>query len=137
MRLRTLMILAGASGPAGTARLGSAIFVVSLDDALHQAVADDVALIEIDERDAFDLSDHIDRLDEAGAPVVRKVDLRHVAGDDRFRIETQTCEEHFHLLARGVLGLVEDDEGVVERTTAHEGERRDLDRILIEKTLEI
>ena len=37
-------------------------------------------------------------------------------------------EEHLHLLAGGVLRLVEDDEGVVQRAAAHEGERRDLDR---------
>ena len=36
-------------------------------------------------------------------------------------------EEHLHLLGRGVLRLVEDDERVVERAAAHVRQRRDLD----------
>jgi hypothetical protein len=36
-------------------------------------------------------------------------------------------EEHLHLRRRGVLRLVEDDEGVGQRAAAHEGDRRDLD----------
>ena len=36
-------------------------------------------------------------------------------------------EEHLHLLGRGVLRLVEDDERVVQRAAAHERERRHLD----------
>jgi hypothetical protein len=48
------------------------------------------------------------------------------------RAEADAGEEHLHLLARGVLRLVEDDEGVVQRAPAHEGERRDLDRLPLE-----
>ena len=45
-------------------------------------------------------------------------------------------EEHLHLLGRGVLRLVEDDEGVVERAPAHEGQRRDLHlRVALERLL--
>ena len=35
--------------------------------------------------------------------------------------KAQSRQEHFHLFARGVLSLVENDERVVERSTAHEG----------------
>jgi hypothetical protein len=42
--------------------------------------------------------------------------------------EAEAREEHLHLLGGGVLRLVEDDEGVVERPAAHERERRHLDR---------
>ena len=41
---------------------------------------------------------------------------------------SETGEEHKHLLGRGVLGLVENDEGVVERPSAHVGQRSDFDR---------
>ena len=37
-------------------------------------------------------------------------------------------EEHLHLADRGVLGLVQDDEGVVEGASAHVRQGRDLDR---------
>ena len=71
---------------------------------------------------------HVAHMDEAGALLARQVDLRDVAGDDDLRAEAEPRQEHLHLLRRGVLRLVEDDEAVVERPPAHEGERRDLDR---------
>ena len=42
-------------------------------------------------------------------------------------------EEHLHLLGRGVLGLVEDDERRVERSAPHEGQRRHLHRAAVEQ----
>ena len=56
-----------------------------------------------------------------------QVDLAGVAGDDDPRAEAEAGEEHLHLLGRGVLRLVEDDEGVVERPAAQERQRGDLD----------
>ena len=56
-----------------------------------------------------------------------QVDLSDVARDDHLRPETQAGEEHLHLLGLGVLGLVEDDQRVVEGPPAHVGERGDLD----------
>ena len=63
------------------------------------------------------------------------VDLGDVAGDDGLRAEADAGEEHLHLLGRGVLRLVEDDEAVVERAAAHERQRRDLDRAALEQAL--
>ena len=73
------------------------------------------------------------RLDQAALLPARQVDLRDVAGDHRLGAEADAREEHLHLLGRGVLRLVEDDERVVERAAAHEGERRDLDRAALEE----
>ena len=56
-----------------------------------------------------------------------KVDLSDIAGHDDLRAESQTRQEHLHLFGGGVLRLVENDEGVVERTTAHVREWSDLD----------
>ena len=67
-----------------------------------------------------------------GLLLARQVDLRDVARDDHLRAEPEPGEEHLHLLGRGVLRLVEDDEGVVERAAAHERERRDLDHPALE-----
>ena len=74
--------------------------------------------------------------DQARGLVARKVDLGHVAGDDDLRAEPEPGQEHLHLLGRRVLGLVEDDERVVERAPAHERERRHLDRPLLEVRVE-
>ena len=56
-----------------------------------------------------------------------QVDLGDVAGDDDLGAEAEAGEEHLHLLGRGVLRLVEDDERVVERPAAQERQRGDLD----------
>ena len=65
-------------------------------------------------------------LDQPGGLVARKVDLRHVAGHDHLRAEAEAREEHLHLLRRGVLGLVEDDEAVVQRVVRDEEVVRDV-----------
>ena len=96
-------------------------------------MAHDVLLVEVDERDAFDVADDLHRLDQAGRASDRQIDLRHVAGDDRLRSEAEPRQEHLHLLGRRVLRFVEDDEGVVQRAAAHERDRRDLDRAALEQ----
>ena len=49
--------------------------------------------------------------------------------------EPDAGQEHLHLLGRGVLRLVEDDEAAVQRAAPHEGERRDLDGLALEQPL--
>ena len=63
----------------------------------------------------------------------RQVGLRDVAGHDRLRAEADARQEHLHLLDRGVLRLVENDERIVERAAAHERERRDLDDVALDE----
>ena len=72
---------------------------------------------------------------QPGGSAGGQVDLRHVAGDHRLRAVAEAGEEHLHLLAGGVLRLVEDDERVVQRAAAHEGERRDLDDAALQHLL--
>ena len=67
--------------------------------------------------------------------VGRKVDLGRVAGDDGLRFEAETGQEHLHLLRRRVLSLVENHEGVVQGSPAHECERCDLDDITLDQAL--
>ena len=73
----------------------------SVQDAAHQAQARDLA--------------------------ARQVHLRNIAGDHDLRTKAQTGQEHLHLRRRGVLRLVEDDKGVVERAATHVCQRGDLD----------
>ena len=103
------------------------IRLVRLHDLLHELVTDDVAVVEVHKRNAFDVVHDVHRLDQARRLADREIDLRHVAGDDGLRAEAEARQEHLHLLGGGVLRLVEDDERVVERPAAHERDRRDLD----------
>jgi hypothetical protein len=64
---------------------------------------------EIDAGDVAQDARGLERPDCLGA---RQVDLGDVAGDDHARVVAEAGEEHHHLLGRGVLRLVEDDEGV-------------------------
>ena len=74
---------------------------------------------------------HLGDVGQAGALAAREVVLRRIARDDDLGAEAEPREEHLHLLGRRVLGLVEDDERVVERAPAHERERRHLDDALL------
>src|SRR4051794_40760888 len=104
--------------PSGS-RLLRMLFV-RLDDALHELVPDDVLVREADERDAVDGAEDVLHLDQAGRLLPRQVDLRHVARDDDLGAEAEPRQEHLHLLRARVLRLVEDDEGVVKRSSPHE-----------------
>ena len=66
-----------------------------------------------------------------------QIHLGHVAGDDHFGVESQSGQEHLHLLFGGVLGLVEDHERVVERAAAHVGERRHFDGAVVHVSFEL
>ena len=102
--------------------------LIGLDDPADERVADDVAGAEADHGDAGDALELADRVGEAGlvAPL-GQVDLLGIAADHHAAAHAEAGQEHLHLLRRGVLRLVEDDEGVGERAAAHEGDRRDLD----------
>mgnify|MGYP000296703319 CR=1 FL=1 len=56
-----------------------------------------------------------------------QVYLGDVAGDDDLGAEAQAGEEHLHLLPGGVLGLVQDDEAVVQGTAGACRQRGHLD----------
>ncbi len=71
------------------------------------------------------------RITQSRALVARQIDLGEIARDHGDRAEADAGEEHFHLLDRGVLRLVEDDEGFIERAAAHVGEGCDLDDVAL------
>src|SRR5262245_31595606 len=96
------------------------VLIVSLDDHLHQLMADHVALVEEDERDSFDAADDALRLHQARLATRRQVDLRHVAGDYGLRPEADARQKHLHLFRGRVLRLVENDKRVPKRIVSQD-----------------
>src|SRR5712671_7978018 len=95
-----------------------------------------VALVEVHECQSVYAFQNVDRFDQAAAAGCGQIDLRDVAGDHRLGIKSQSGDEHLHLLGGSVLRLVQDDERIVQRASAHEGDGRDLDNIFLEIALD-
>ena len=96
-------------------------------------MTDDVGLGEAAEGDAVDPFENIPGLKKPGLFFHRQIDLGNVSGDDGPGVKTDAGEEHFHLLPRGILRFVEDDKGVAQGSSAHEGQGRDLDYPLFDQ----
>src|SRR5262245_23302137 len=109
------------------------VALVGIDDALHQGMAHDVLRIEVGKRDTPHALQHFLRFDQATLLAAREIDLGYVAVHNRLAAEADACQEHLHLLGRGVLRFVQDHERVIEGAPAHEGERRDLDGAALEE----
>ena len=56
----------------------------------------------------------------------RQIDLRHIAGNDHFRIHTQSGKKHFYLVCGRVLRLIENDHRIAQCTPPHKCQRSDL-----------
>ncbi len=91
-------------------------------------MAHDVGAGQATELDVVDVAEDVLDDGQTGGLAAGQVDLRGVARDDDLGAKTQAGEEHLHLADRRVLGLVQDDEGVVEGASAHVGQGRDFDR---------
>src|SRR5437879_2658192 len=107
--------------------------LVRFDNALHQVVPHHVAFIEVHKADARYALKHFERIQQAAALTARKVDLSDVAVHYHLGIEALARQHHFHLLGGAVLGLIQDDEAVVERAAAHEGNGRHFDGQALEQ----
>ena len=90
-------------------------------------MAHDVGARESREEDVVELGEH-SRHELKAARAGWQVYLSDVTRDNDFRTKAESSEKHLHLLWTRVLRFVENDERVVERSTTHVGERRDLDR---------
>src|SRR5262249_172974 len=103
------------------------MLIVGTDDSLHEMVADDISLVEVNERKALNILQDVDRFEQAAAPRIGQINLRNIASDHSFGVETQTSHEHFHLLGSCILGFVEDHERIVQGASAHERNGGNLD----------
>src|SRR5690606_28492188 len=77
------------------------------------------------------------RLVRAGDGAYRQDILRAGAGYQLARAFAQKVQDLLHLHGRGVLRLVQDDEGIRERPATHEGQRRDLDPLFLDQLLHL
>ena len=50
-----------------------------------------------------------------------------VSANDHAAVHAKTGQEHLHLRSSGILRLIENDEGISQRASAHEGDRGDFD----------
>ncbi len=64
------------------------------------------------------LSQHFDGVAQARF-AARQVNLGDVTGDNRFRVEADTRQEHLHLFDGGVLALIQNNERIVKGTATH------------------
>ena len=86
--------------------------------------------------DAVHMAQHLQGVDQTAAGLFGQVDLGHVAGDDHLAAHAHTGQEHLHLFGGGVLRLVQNDKGIVQRAPAHIGKGRDLNDLLFKQFLE-
>ena len=81
--------------------------------------------------DALDTGKNSRCLHQAAALALRQVNLRHISRNNRLRAIPDTGQKHFHLGGRGILGLVKNDKGVIQRTASHISQRRYLDEAFL------
>src|SRR5450756_3111509 len=123
------VLLAVASFGCATARLGlGVVTLVCVDDLPDQLVPHHVLACQPGEVNVREAVEYLLHHAQAAHLAVGQVDLGDVSGDHDLRAESEAGEEHLHLLARGVLRLVQDDERVVEAPAPHVSERGYLDR---------
>ena len=96
-----------------------------------ERVSNDVPLVEFYDSDAFDVAEAFESIAETGLLRGRQVDLRHITRDNHLAAYSEACEEHLELECGGVLRLVEDDDSVGERPSAHKREGCNLNRAFL------
>ena len=62
-------------------------------------------------------------LDQPALTAYRQIDLRHIPSNHGFAAITKPRQKHLHLLAGGVLRLIQNDKRVVERASPHKCQR--------------
>lgn len=106
---------------------GVAVGFVGFDDFEHEGMPDNIAAAERVKIDARNVLENAANFEQAALFGPREIDLRDVARDDHPGFFAEAGEKHHHLLGGGILRLVEDDEGIGERASAHVGERGNFD----------
>ena len=88
------------------------MFFICSDDQLNQLMADYIFISEIDKFYILEVRKDSLRLDQSASFSRREINLGNVAGDHGFRTKSDAGQKHLHLLARGVLCLIKNDERI-------------------------
>ena len=83
----------------------------------------------------FDILQYPVGLAQTGLIGVGQVNLSKVACHHRLGPKTDASEEHLHLLRRGVLRFIQNDEGIVQSASAHVGKGGNLNDALFQMSL--
>ena len=102
-------------------------FVVSLigvDDACDELVTDNIFLGKFYDGNTFYSFQYLQGFLQSTFALFWQVDLCHITCDDHLRVPSHAGEKHSDLCRRGVLCLVEDDNGIAQCTAARRREAR-------------
>src|SRR3954451_13598946 len=102
--------------------LARSLSVVGVHDARHQFVAHDVIDRERHMADAFDIAEQPHGLGKTRGLAAWQIGLARIAGHDHAAVLAKAREKHLHLHRSRILRLVENDDGVCQRSSAHESE---------------
>ena len=87
-------------------------------------MAHHIFFIKIINADAGYVLQHFGRMDQPAFPSDGKINLCNVAGYHHVGPEPEAGQNHFHLLRRGVLRFIQNDERTVQGTPPHVRQRR-------------
>ena len=93
--------------------------LIGLNNPLYQGVANHVSRAKVRKRDPLDSTQHPDGMPQPGLGFTWEVNLRHITRDNDGGSKANSRQEHLHLFLGGVLCLIKNDKGVIERSTAH------------------
>ena len=98
-------------------------------------MADNILLRKIALCNAIHVLENMQRIHKAAAGTVRQIDLGHIAGHNHLGTYTHTGQKHLHLLRCGILRLIQDDKGIIQRAAAHICQRSNLNDLLFHQAL--
>ncbi|MCY1384221.1 hypothetical protein D9M69_724510 [compost metagenome] len=90
-------------------------------------MTNDIFVIKIDDADSVNVFQHQKGFFQTRNRSSRQIDLSRISCNHEFGVLAHTRQEHFHLGMCCVLCFIENNEGIVERTSAHESQGCNLD----------
>lgn len=109
--------------------------LIGVHDAGDHRMAHHVFAMEEVKADLIDFRQHFDGMAQTGFGAAWQVNLRDVAGDHRLGVKADAGQEHLHLFDGGVLAFIKNDKGVIQRPSAHIGQRGHFDDVTLNQLL--
>ena len=100
---------------------------IGIDNPAHKFMPDDVGFVEVHKVNPGDIVQDFLGMHQSAGLVFRQVNLGDVACNNEFCCCTHACEKHFQLAGSCILSFIENRESIVECSSPHKGQWRDLD----------